>query len=149
MAYDAVKRRQWYLAKREENLAKNKEWRDNNKEYKKKISNEYYHRTKKENGIKYLLKYAKTRATKKGREFFLIESDIIIPKYCPILKVELEFGHGRYSPSIDRIDSNKGYTKDNIQIISAQANRMKGDSSREELLTFCKSVLDKEDTLPC
>ena len=40
----------------------------------------------------------------------------------------------RISPSIDRIDSTKGYTKDNIQIISWRANRIKNDSTPEELM---------------
>lgn len=38
------------------------------------------------------------------------------------------------SPSIDRIDSTKGYTRDNIQIISWKANSIKRNASLEELI---------------
>ncbi len=44
----------------------------------------------------------------------------------------------------DRIDSANGYTKDNIQVISSIANRMKWNATKEQLLTFCKGVLSLE-----
>jgi hypothetical protein len=37
------------------------------------------------------------------------------------------------SPSIDRVDSSKGYTKDNIQVISHRANNLKNNATLEEL----------------
>lgn len=53
-------------------------------------------------------------------------------------------GYSDYSPSIDRIDSTKGYTKDNIQIISSIANRMKWNATKEQLITFAKGILSLE-----
>jgi hypothetical protein len=53
---------------------------------------------------------------------------------CPIFKTP--FGSGSFAPSIDRIDSKKGYTKDNCQIISMRANRIKNDATIEELQTI-------------
>lgn len=50
-------------------------------------------------------------------------------------------------PSIDRIDSTKGYTKDNIQVISSKANTMKSNASVEELRMFAYWVL-REYGLP-
>jgi hypothetical protein len=50
--------------------------------------------------------------------------------------MKLEFntaGFRETSPSIDRIDSTKGYTPDNIQIISWKANRVKGYATLQEL----------------
>ena len=44
-------------------------------------------------------------------------------------------------PSIDRIDDSKGYTKENVWVISFQANRMKNTASRTELTTFAQNWL--------
>ena len=64
-----------------------------------------------------------------------------IPDLCPIFNIPLNYdgvekqGWTRTdnSPSLDRIDSNKGYATDNIHIISWRANRIKNDSTVEEL----------------
>jgi hypothetical protein len=37
------------------------------------------------------------------------------------------------SPSIDRIDPERGYVKGNIKIISFRANQIKSDASHQEL----------------
>jgi len=42
--------------------------------------------------------------------------------------------------SLDRIDSNKGYTVDNIQFVSLMAQYAKNSFSEEELFTFCEAV---------
>jgi hypothetical protein len=72
-------------------------------------------------------------------------SDIHIPDVCPILGIPLTFirgkGRQKFNPSLDRIDSTLGYTKDNIQVISDLANKMKQDASRDELVAFAKGIL--------
>lgn len=80
------------------------------------------------------------RARKRNLEHTIVLEDLfeIWPEdnICPILGIELEWnsaGFRRTSPSIDRIDNSKGYTKDNIQIISFRANELKRDASLEEL----------------
>lgn len=91
-----------------------------------------------------MLTSARNRAVRRGLEFNLELSDIIIPEKCPLLEVPFQFGTKEcydYSPSIDRIDNSKGYVKGNIQIISMKANAMKNSASLEELHTFCKSIL--------
>ena len=80
---------------------------------------------------------AKGRAKRRGLEFNLDIDDIRIPKYCPVLKKELKV-NTKYSPSIDRIDPLKGYTRDNIRIISNRANVLKSNATIEEL----RSVLE-------
>lgn len=78
---------------------------------------------------------AKARALKKGLEFSLVLKDIVIPDVCPIFGIKLIKGDNKRedgSPSIDRIDNSKGYSKDNIIIISWRANKLKGESSHEE-----------------
>jgi hypothetical protein len=46
-----------------------------------------------------------------------------------------------FSPSIDRIDSTKGYIKDNIQVLSFLGNRMKNSATPDQLLTFAKNII--------
>ena len=87
---------------------------------------------------------AQKRALKYGYDFDLEDSDIIIPEKCPILEVPFVLGskgNYEYTPTIDRVDNNKGYTKDNIQVISKKANSMKNSASLEELKIFCKNIL--------
>lgn len=96
------------------------------------------------NSIHYMWKRAKDRAIKNGWDFNIEESDIIIPETCPILEVPLDWGtQGRYeySPSLDRIDTTKGYIKGNVWVISKKANSMKNSATFEELDKFCKNIL--------
>lgn len=84
--------------------------------------------------IKHMLIRAKKRAKTKGLKFNLTEEDIVIPDKCPILCIPIEYkytgqrgGQTANSPSVDRIDNNKGYVKGNIRIISNKANALKSD----------------------
>ena len=49
----------------------------------------------------------------------------------------------RTNASIDRIDSLKGYTLDNIQLVCVAANKAKFDLSHDEFVKLCKSVVAK------
>lgn len=90
--------------------------------------------------LKMLLNASKQRAVLKNREHTLTLDDIkeLYPKdgKCPVFGFDLEFnsaGFRETSPSIDRIDSTKGYTRDNVQIISWKANRLKAYATVEDL----------------
>jgi len=89
---------------------------------------------------------AKGRAKLKGQEFTLKVSDIVIPDVCPILGITLNMNSGKSgaynnSPSLDRKDNTKGYTPDNIWVISQLANAMKHSATPEQLISFAKWVL--------
>lgn len=91
----------------------------------------------------YLYTKAKERAKLKGLEFNIEISDIVIPEYCPILEIKLSKGKYKYyqeSPSLDRIDSTKGYIKGNIAVISVKANTMKNSANRQLLEIFSKNI---------
>lgn len=47
-----------------------------------------------------------------------------------------------FSPSIDRRDSTKGYTKDNTRIVIWQVNLMRGEMKDEEVLDVCIRVVE-------
>lgn len=94
-----------------------------------------------------LLTACKSRAKKNNLEFNLTKEDIVIPELCPVLLKPLICGDKsdyNFSPSVDRIDNSKGYTKDNIQVISMQANKMKNNATKEELLNFAKWILKQK-----
>lgn len=62
-------------------------------------------------------------------------SDFEWPTHCPVLGIELDWFSDKTvenSPSIDRLDSNKGYVKGNVCIMSWRANRIKNDGTKEE-----------------
>lgn len=101
-----------------------------------------------QNIITYMLSGAKRRAEEFGLEFNITREDIVIPDFCPILGIPIiaQAGKGRTgnAPSIDRIDNNKGYTKDNILIVSDRANSLKSDGTEEErkkLFDFYKKLM--------
>jgi hypothetical protein len=93
-----------------------------------------------ENILRLLVNRAKHRAILKDLEFSITHEDLIVPSVCPILQIPLEIvrgqGRGFNHPSLDRIDNTKGYTKENVWIISDLANKMKTDASIEQLKQF-------------
>jgi cupin superfamily acireductone dioxygenase involved in methionine salvage len=93
---------------------------------------------------------AKVRAQKRGLAFNITKIDIIIPEVCPVLGIPLKHNSrhmGDSSPTIDRIDNSRGYTRDNIVIISMKANRLKSNATLEEIqqiAEFYKKFQKKE-----
>lgn len=103
-------------------------------------------RVKGESVEKKMLRRAKQRAKDKGLEFNLSAGDVIIPKLCPILGIELKMHKGRSggnpnSPALDRVNNNKGYVKGNVMVMSHLANMMKSSATTEEMVMFAKWVI--------
>ena len=98
------------------------------------------------NNPNYLLwRNAKRRSLAKNIYFDLEKEDIEIPMICPVLKIPMfssvgNRGGGPASPTIDRIDPRKGYTKDNIQVICKRANTIKSNATPEELKLICEWI---------
>lgn len=89
---------------------------------------------------KMALSRARARARKKGWEFDITQNDLTLPDQCPFFRKKFIMGHRDWNPSIDRIDSSKGYVKGNIQIISAKANQMKSDGTLDDLIDMGRSA---------
>jgi hypothetical protein len=122
-----------------------KKYRDDNKEQIKQKEAEKYKILKENTPEKIMFYMAKARAKRKNIPFSIEVSDIVIPKFCPILGIELEYGKGKpqdSSPSLDKIIPKLGYVKGNIQVISRKANTIKTDASIEELLLFSRWILE-------
>jgi len=66
---------------------------------------------------------------------------------CALTDELLYFGrirvHLETNASIDRIDSNKGYEIDNIQLVTKNINMMKQTMSQDEFIRCCKLVSKK------
>jgi hypothetical protein len=87
--------------------------------------------------------HARKRSKLNNLEINIEPTDIPeIPDFCPVLGIEIKRnvksktnkqGPSDNSPSLDRIDTSKGYIKGNIRIISNRANRIKSDATFEEI----------------
>lgn len=104
--------------------------------------------------FKIRLMAAKKRAFKKGLEFD-IDLDFMYYLWntqkglCNISKLPMLFVFNndrcKYNISIDRINSTKGYTKDNTQLVCDIVNRMKLDLPMNEFVTLCKIIYDEQN----
>ena len=56
---------------------------------------------------------------------------------CAFSGIEIVFG---YDASVDRIDSSKGYTLDNIQIVHKDLNMMKRAMDNTDFIMWCRAV---------
>jgi hypothetical protein len=68
---------------------------------------------------------------------------------CPYFYIELKHYGGKRepgmnipfdSPSIDRVDNTKGYSRDNIEVVSTRWNLLKRDSTVEERFAIGKEA---------
>jgi hypothetical protein len=95
-----------------------------------------------DNPRRLMLVNARARSRRKGLEFHISEEDIVIPEVCPVLGIPIIVGNGAQirgsrvsdnSPTLDRKDNNRGYTPENVCVISWRANSLKRDASIGEM----------------
>ena len=71
---------------------------------------------------------------------------------CAISGVSMTFksGKGRIGTniSIDQIKAGQGYTEDNVQLVTCDANRVKGTLTMDELYSLCKSIIFNRSKQP-
>lgn len=106
--------------------------------------------------LRCLVSFAQKRALKFNREFSITVQDIsrILESQegkCAYTKVALDTkpyktGHPLTKDaklcraSIDRIDSSKGYTPENVQLVCSKVNSMKMDLPHMEFIKMCKAI---------
>ena len=93
-----------------------------------------------------LITKAKKRAKLHGREFGLTKEFVLrlLQDYtiCPVLGI-------KDLPSLDRFDSSKGYTEDNVRIIGRRANLLKNNATIEELERILSYMKSGSGAKPC
>ena len=142
-----VNNKKYYQDNKEKVLAQYKKYYQDNKEkirdtQRKYISNIYNIKKYTDISMPFLNKkigYMKERSN----DVTLTAEELLelIPKdlKCPVFGTKFSFGEGhkwkskQNSMSVDRIDNNKGYHKDNVVIVSSKANTMKSSATLKEL----------------
>ena len=87
----------------------------------------------------------KANATRSGIPFDLNYGDLHFPLYCPMLKTKLNYFSDKISndsPSFDRIDPSKGYTKENTIVVSFLANKIKTDATPDQIYKVWRYLQD-------
>ncbi len=98
------------------------------------------------NPARTLLTTTKTRARLKGLEWGLTDEYFygrLAPMRCEVSGLPLIFDgrkHGPWRPSVDKIDPNKGYTPDNVQIVCWIYNRAKHIGPDEDVMILAKAL---------
>lgn len=70
---------------------------------------------------------------------------------CALSGIDIVFiktgkGSNTQTASLDRIDSKKGYTEDNIQWVHKDINRMKSNLPEDKFLFYCKKVIEYNES---
>ena len=131
------------------------EFIEQNKKTNKKRKEEY--RTFGDYFIANIFKGAKKRNKNKLKKPFTITKEYIkeiLPKNLkcpPVLNIELKvnnFGPGDHSPSIDRVDNDKGYEIGNVIWVCQKVNNIKTNATPDEIIKvgeFYKKLLEEKD----
>ena len=100
------------------------------------------------------LKSSKYRSKKENTTFDL-DLDYLVSLYynqkglCAISKIPMTFniynGKNSLNISLDKIDPKKGYIKDNVQLLCFYVNQMKSDLNLNELVYFCKQIVENNE----
>lgn len=94
--------------------------------------------------------YWKKNAKKKGWEFEITLQDIqSLPLVCHYTGKELttEPNH-QTTISLDRVDSEVGYKKENVVLCCEIVNRMKQELSCKDFFSYCRLIVHTADNTP-
>jgi len=130
-------KRKWAAENRETLRVKKNAWRAANRD---KV-NAQWSRNYAENAdmrLRALFAGTKARAKRDGIAFDLRFDEIVWVETCPVLGIQINYEfknkqRGDDSPSLDRTRPELGYTKGNVVVMSWRANRIKYDTTIDEL----------------
>ena len=125
-------------------------WRANNRDKVNGYTRDKYKRTQTDPKlfVSWMLRMIRQRAKKHGHEFditneYLTKMFIKSNGKCALSGLPLTVE--RNNPliaSVDRINSNKGYIKGNLQLVASCVNLAKNKLSQKDFIKLCKSVVD-------
>lgn len=107
-----------------------------------------------ENRVKTFLHTCKKSSIKRGHEFTLTSKDLIDAWYeqqgmCAYSGIEMTVQAAQFtSVSVERINNDIGYTRENTVLVCNAVNKMKTNLPYKDFVTFCKAIsqwLENED----
>jgi hypothetical protein len=136
--HELAKARAYYAANRDRLRAKSRARAVGKREEMRAYHKGWVLRDRQRRRALHLWRAAKVRATQRGLEFTISVEDLVIPPVCPVLGIPIVVEASNKvalpgAPSVDRIDNSRGYTPDNVRVISFRANTIKRDSTLEEM----------------
>jgi hypothetical protein len=132
----------YYEANKEHILKRNQTYRD--------INGMWYNKSV-EHRLRYIIQLGKQRAKKKGIAFnldlpFLLALWEKQSGKCVYSGVPLEYQDNHpHTVSLDRIDSSKEYTEDNVQFVCTIVNYIKQRFEEKAFFNFCLSVAQNNE----
>ena len=128
-----------------------KQWTIKNREAHREVKYNYYASLK--GRIQNMVKGARKRAKQKNIECtvdidWITEQMKIQNNKCALTKIDFDIPTERnshkaspFAPSLDRIDSNRGYTKDNVRIVCVAVNYALNEFGEEVFKQICTAYL--------
>jgi hypothetical protein len=105
-----------------------------------------YEKHRETNRLQALIRGSRQSAKKRGLEHTITKDDLIQVEFCPLTGIKIDWsvsGKHMANPSIDRIDSTKGYVPGNVEIMSCLGNSMKSNATPEQMVHFAKEILKR------
>lgn len=140
----AAYKREWYAKNREKHQAIQKSWHEKNRE----LSASKKRAKRKQSPIENLRESVKRGLNRKGGNItadFMFQMWLDQDGQCALSGIKMVWGGGTgpTNMSIDRIDSSKGYFKDNVRLICHAINSFRGKMSDEDLLKMAECLVSK------
>ena len=141
----AIYAKDWYRKNKEKVCVYQRKWRKGNRH---KVQG-YQNACRKKRPWPYLIKYAKDRANAKRISFDLTNewAESRWTGKCEVsgLRFIPNVGGGKatpFSPSIDRLDPEKGYTQENCRFVIFGVNALKGTGTEKDLLDIARAITE-------
>lgn len=133
---DAERQRLWRKKNPELALERGRKWREANREKARATSRNRDRRWREANPDRYLFNHCRRRAKRDGRPFSITLDEVralLAPMVCSVTGLKLMWdwpGSGRnpVAPSIDRIDSGRGYAPENVRLVCWAFNNVRGNN---------------------